>query len=196
MQQFRCVEFSSDDRELLEKATRLRAAVWNLHVGLDVFAEKVWTDCHDCHACHWGILNTSGYMVASARLCVHDTIEEFPDYFPGNTFDCDFDSPIAMMNRLVVHPDYQKRGLASGLDRVRINKALSLYCKSIVIEVPSYRIKSLERHGFEYVGQTVDITNIKQADVQFYLYRKVLTAFKGDYFGNQQQLWVPGFQGK
>jgi len=188
MQQFRCVEFSSDNHELLETATWLRSVVWNKHVGREVFAESVWTDDHDCHACHWGILNHGNRMVAAARLCVHDSIEKFPDYYPGNTFACEFVSPIAMMNRLVVHPDFQRQGLASRLDMARIVKAISLHCRSIVIEVPSYRMHRLEKMGFEYVGETVDITNIQQAGIQFYLYKKVLTSCKGEHFGNQQQL--------
>lgn len=184
----RCVEFSSGNHDLLEQATRLRGVVWNTHVERKIFAGNVWTDCHDCHAWQWGILDKNNCMIAAARLCIHDSIEEFPDYYPGNRFDCDFNPPIAMMNRLVVHPDFQSQGLSSCLDKVRIEKAVLLNCRSIAVEVPSYRVQRLENMGFEYVGKTVDTTNIQQVNVQFYLYRKVLTPCEGETDGNQQRV--------
>jgi len=174
LQQLKCREFDSCDRDLLDKATRLRAVVWNHHVGREIFRHDRWRDHHDCHAFHWGVFNHEDRLIASARLCIHDSIEDFPDYSPRNSFDCKFFSPIAMMNRLVVHPAYQNRGAAKLLDTVRINKAIERGCSDIVVEVPFYRKLQLEELGFSFVGKTVDVTNIKEAKIQFYLYRKSL----------------------
>ena len=172
MQSLHLIEFLPEDHELLEKATRLRADVWNMHVERGIFSENVWTDSHDSHAFQWGIIDQGCRMIAAARLCLHDSILEFPDYFPGNGLNLGFAAPIGMMSRLVVHPEYQRQGLASRLDLARIRKAESSGCRSIAIEVPSYRVRSLEKQGFEYVGRTVDTTNIRQVNMQFYLYRK------------------------
>ncbi|OQY73486.1 MAG: hypothetical protein B6D44_06990 [Ignavibacteriales bacterium UTCHB2] len=67
--------------------------------------------------------------------------------------------PIATLNRLVVHPNFQKKGISKLLDKVRFEKAIELNCKSIIVVGPGYRVNSLEKEGFKIIGNA----NLEQA---------------------------------
>ena len=171
------IEFSAFDGQLLNQVECLRATAWNAQVQMQVFKEGRWSDSHDSHAYHWAVLSHTNEVVASARLCLHRHCEEFPDFE-----DLERLIPllplllptIGMMNRLVVHPDFQRRGLARKLDELRIEKAIQANCRSMMVAVPEYRRKAIKSLGFRFVGKVIDKSLIRESHTDFYLYTKDL----------------------
>lgn len=143
----------TDKETLNEILYDLRIQSW-ISVGVlepGKYKNDVCMDEHDHHAFHWAI-RINSKIIAAARLCVHNSLNELPDsgFFVDITEE--IEAPIATLNRLVVHPDYQKQGLSRLLDKVRFDKAAELKCRSIIVVGPGYRINSLAKQGFKVVG--------------------------------------------
>jgi GNAT superfamily N-acetyltransferase len=172
----RIVEFSATDTSLLAKVEALRATVWNARTQLNLFPDGRWRDSHDEHAIHWAILGKQDQLIASARLCAHEKCEDFPDSedLVHLIHSLSVTSPIGMMNRLVVHPAHQGQGLALKLDTMRLNKASEIGCRSIMLEVPSYRKRAIESLDFQLVGKAIDTSSIQLSKTEFFLYTKDL----------------------
>lgn len=140
-----------DDADLLREIIfGLRVESWK-SVGVLVdgaFPADVCHDEHDEHALHWAIRD-GDRLVGAARMCVHDRVESLPDagFFLG--MEAAAVPPIASLNRLVVHPDYQRRGLSHALDQIRIQQARDMACGSVWCVAPPIRWEPLRRQGFE-----------------------------------------------
>jgi predicted GNAT family N-acyltransferase len=172
-------EISSEiDSYYLDAIAKLRVSVWSNQLGQKAFLENQWCDEHDQHAFHWIVINTENELIASARLCLHNTIAEFPDFQEIRELVTEFPPPIAMMTRLVISPNYQKLGISKILDLARIKKAEQLGAKSIVLQVPFYRIKSIEKFGFKCVGKAQEKTFNDKCEIEFFLYAKTLTILR------------------
>jgi GNAT superfamily N-acetyltransferase len=152
--------------ELVNDADLLREVVFGLRVeswkSVGVLVEgsyppDVCLDAHDGHALHW-VVRAGGQLVGAARMCVHDTLESLPDagFFRG--MEAATGPPIAALNRLVVHPEFQRRGISLALDRIRVRKAAELGCRSVWCVAPPIRWGPLQRQGFEAVGP-VDLSD-------------------------------------
>lgn len=167
------VEFSSSDEQLLEQVRQLRAYVWTSQME-NMFLEPFWTDFHDTHACLWAVFDdTEKEIIASARLCFHKESSEFPDY--GDVVNLSFlKPPIGMMTRLVVHPAYQKKGIAKKLDALRITKSIDAGCRSMMAAIPKYRKKSLHALGFKEYGKFENKNGASWNGFDFFLYIKFL----------------------
>ncbi len=115
------------------------------------FPADVCEDEHDEHAMHW-VVRDGGRLIAAARMCVHDDVRSLPDagFFIGVGIDPP--APIASLNRLVVHPEYQRHGLSHTLDQIRIRQAREIGCRSIWCVAPPIRWAPLQRQGFTIVA--------------------------------------------
>jgi hypothetical protein len=62
---------------------RLRADVWSMTNGMcsSAFPDGVWRDPVDEDARHWIITDSSDYIVAAARLSLHETLDEVTEPF-------------------------------------------------------------------------------------------------------------------
>ena len=160
------------DSNYLDAIAKLRVSVWSNQLGQKSFLEDQWRDEHDLHAFHWIVMNAENELIASARLCLHDTIENFPDFEEIQELVTELPQPIAMMTRLVVSPNYQKLGISQKLDLVRIQKAEKLDANSIILQVPSYRRKSMEKFGFKCLGKAKEETFNNICNIEFFLYLK------------------------
>lgn len=129
-----------------------RYEVWSRETILkpEVLAKGLIEDDHDLHARHWAVFD-GGKIVAAARMCVHNQQEDTPD-FPACS-QVRLPTPIATINRLVVHESARKLGLAMMLDKCRIEAARNDGAKCVVGTPAASRIRSLERQGFELTGE-------------------------------------------
>lgn len=144
-------------KDLLDEVGRLRVVTWKASPELapGAFSEGSWTDEHDEHSWHW-VVSHDSRVVASARLCLHDSLKEMPDYFafPKDVLlNPKTDYPIACINRLVVHPDVQGLGIGSLLDRQRIEKSKDLGAKVVLVRAGERRVNSLLRQGFHILNE-------------------------------------------
>lgn len=126
---------------------RLRYEIWKDEAALkpEIHARGSITDEHDAHARHWAVLQEER-IVAAARMCIHDLQEETPDSPAFSQIR--LRSPIATLNRLVVHRSVRRRGLAALLDVCRIGAARRVGAECVVGTAAQARIPSLERLGF------------------------------------------------
>lgn len=131
---------------------RLRFDIWNSETELKAVtkASAEIRDAHEDHARHWATFR-SGQMIASARMCVHDHLTNSPD--SGVFRGIELDSPVATLNRLVVHASARGLGLAASLDEIRISAALAEGAHTVIGSFPEYRIPALQKRGFRLTGQ-------------------------------------------
>jgi GNAT superfamily N-acetyltransferase len=145
---------------LVEDADTLREIIFGLRVeswksvGVLIdgtYPPDVCRDEHDEHALHW-VVRDGERLAGAARMCIHDDVASLPDdgFFLG--MEAAAAPPIASLNRLVVHPAYQRRGLSRELDRIRIQKAREMSCRSVWCVAPPIRWEPLRQQGFEEVA--------------------------------------------
>lgn len=136
----------------LEQIYKLRANVWSQvrGINLDSFPDNKWYDEHDEHAVNWAVFSGTN-IVAAARMCIHDRLSYVPDFRSSHCYPL-IPSPIASLNRLVVHPSVRGNGIAAQLDVLRISEAIRSDCRSAVVfwsEVSGEKRKAaLEYQGF------------------------------------------------
>jgi len=140
------------DSPLMERVYKeLRLTAWREQPRM-VEALSYWRDEIDSTARHWVIVD-AGIAIASARLSFHNSLEDLPDAEIFVGFCPTLPTPIASINRLVVHPDYRRRGYGTRLDNIRLKAAEEWGCQcAIASSTEPKRIKQLADRGFKVVG--------------------------------------------
>jgi predicted GNAT family N-acyltransferase len=116
------------DGDTLAEIGRLRIAAWEADGSRPAFAAASgdsWIDPHDEHAHHW-VIRWRDTIVASARMCIHSTLQEMPDCECLVGLEGAILLAAASLNRLVVHPSFRGMHLGPRFDQVRIAKAKQL----------------------------------------------------------------------
>jgi len=139
----------------LREAFRLRASVWNALGGDSLFHAEEWTDEFDAMAMHW-LAYVNGSLVAAARMSVHEELKNAPYFHIFGQLQLRVDQPIASINRLVVHPEFQGFGISREMDALRLRAAREMNCRTMTAVVSKVsgikRLHALEKHGFSPVG--------------------------------------------
>lgn len=136
---------------ILEDIYKLRVTAWREKMAIPSHVGR-WKEATDDVARHWAIL-MGNIPIAAARLSIHSSLTEVPDSECLEGVLASLPAPICSINRCVVHPDYWGMGFARKLDKVRLDTARQLGCKSIVATVSdAKRAKTLASYGFRYVG--------------------------------------------
>ncbi|RFC41737.1 MAG: hypothetical protein DVB28_002213 [Verrucomicrobia bacterium] len=146
-------EFFSLDADLLAKVGRLRVEAWETETARAA-ERSVWVDEFERVAWHWVVFR-DGLPVAAARLSLHDALTEVPDSESyAGVFSTPPETPIASLNRLVVHPSARGNGLSRQLDLVRIEAAERLGARVAILSTASgqRRVAQLVDLGFVFVG--------------------------------------------
>lgn len=137
----------------------LRYRVWSKEVQLpDSFqGAGLICDDHDDHARHWGVLSDTGCLVGSARLCVHERVQDIPEA------DCytelQLPHPITSINRLVIEHFARKRNLDYSLDLHRIEAAQSAGAACIVVApTDEGRVRALGKSGFSLTSASARVS--------------------------------------
>lgn len=94
-----------------------------------------------------------GPIVASARLCLHTSVKRAPGSKVYTTEPSEKSPPFAFFNRLVVHPEFQRRGLSKLLYPPRIDAAAQAGCRFAFTYASIKRTGALATFGFESLGQ-------------------------------------------
>lgn len=117
----------TDNSPLMEQVYKdLRLAAWRGEPRM-VETLSYWKDEIDATARHWVIVD-AGEAIAAARLSFHHSIEDLPDAEILAGICRTLPTPIASLNRLVVHPDYRRRGYGTRLDKIRLEAAEQCKC--------------------------------------------------------------------
>lgn len=134
---------------MLAQVYKLRVRAWRARNGAFPAVES-WSDTYDHIAQHFVIV-ADDRPVAAARITIHTSLAEAPD---GEVYaavtPADAPAPVAAISRLVVCPQYARRGLSRRLDEARIEFARQAGCKSVIghtVAGPT-RIAQLEALGF------------------------------------------------
>ena len=133
---------------VIRKIGALRVEVWGDLLNPAAVREGVWLDNHDVTALHW-VAMVDHEVVAAARLTLHETVSEIPDWDELGHLSISFGTPIAYMSRLVIKKNYRAPGFA---DRLRLEEARRLGAQSVLVGPLKARIRPLEKCGFEYIG--------------------------------------------
>jgi GNAT superfamily N-acetyltransferase len=138
------------DDALLDDSFRLRVVAWRASgIELSFFRDDRWQDEHDDHSLHWIVRAEDGHILASARMCIHDSIAETPDAPDWADKPHSIVGRVASLNCLVIDPSMRGQGLPKEFDSVRIRVAREQGCKYVVgvTWVPS-RMCDLQSAGF------------------------------------------------
>ena len=134
----------------IETSQRLRFEVWSAEgVALTHLKEHKIHDELDAQAFHWGAF-VENDMVASARLTVHQSLNDAPDGYLFHTIE--LPTPVANLSRMVVGAQFRRLGVARAIDELRIRRAREMGAK-VVIGSPVKTIPTLERlksYGFQF----------------------------------------------
>jgi GNAT superfamily N-acetyltransferase len=124
--------FQTADADLLQQAFALRRQVWAELPGVDSQSALSGglDDGFDATGLHWVVV-AEGSVIASARLCLCDSLAALPDAYVFRDAADEVPLPTSAINRLVVHRDYRGRGLASRLDSIRLAESRGRGCASV-----------------------------------------------------------------
>ena len=146
------------DKSRLPEIYNLRLNVWE-HSGKNEFVNRNlypngWYDDLDESAFHWIVINNENKIIASARLNLFATLEEFPYYLSVQNLSLPVIMPFAFFSRLVVHPLYRQNGLSRQLftDRTLFCKEKKIRWIQVFINNPGI-IRQYERSGYQNIGQ-------------------------------------------
>lgn len=146
------------DISRLQEIYDLRLNVWE-HSGKSKFVNRKfypngWYDHLDEFAFHWIVLNTQNKIIASARLNIFNSLEEFPYHLSVKNFSLPDVMPFAFFSRLVVDPQYRQNGLSKKLytDRARFCEERGIRWSQVFINNPLI-ISQFEKSGYKNIGQ-------------------------------------------
>lgn len=126
----------------------LRVQVWKAS-GFPIKAEcqndTHWGDTWDSVSTHFLIYHENK-IIAATRVSIHGSVAEtpYPEWFPN----IQSKPPFLYISRLVVHPDFQKRGLGDFLDNQCINLGKQQGAGAILCDTPEYRVAPLLKRGW------------------------------------------------
>lgn len=146
------------DTSRLQEIYDLRLNVWE-HSGKSKFVNRKfypngWHDHLDGSAFHWIVINDQNKIIASARLNIFNSLEEFPYFLSVKNFSLPDVMPFAFFSRLVVHPQYRQNGLSRKLynDRTRFCEERGIRWSQVFINNPVI-ISQFEKSGYKNIGQ-------------------------------------------
>lgn len=146
-------EFFNLDADLLAKVGRLRIEAWETETARAA-EQAAWVDEFDRVAWHWVVFQ-NGSPVAAARLTLHCKVADAPDSESyAGVFCAPPETPIASLNRLVVHPSARGSGLSLRLDLIRLTAAEKLGARVAILSTASgpRRVAQLVSLGFVFLG--------------------------------------------
>lgn len=144
------------------KIAELRRLSWDEALWDGALTDlNLLNDDHDDHAYHFALFSQNT-VIAAARLCMHELLSDVPDPHLFQKAASSLAAPFGCLNRLVVHPEYRKLGIAAIMDKVRTDAAKILGCNTILVVWNGHsgdrRRQAIQAQGFSSVavGEAVD----------------------------------------
>ncbi len=161
MEVYHIREMAVGDGRELSRISKLRIEVWGGEGSLDPRIERSgdWLDAIDPVARHWLVENARGELVATARLSVHDRLEDSLDGYVWLDARRTVPQPVGSISRLVVRKDARRQGLAGKLNEARIEAARDAGCKTMTVTASKENARLLAARGFVDTGLTVIFDN-------------------------------------
>lgn len=130
----------------------LRYEVWSQESETfgRIFPLGIWLEPSDIDAKHFVVI-CDGKIVAAARVTLHTTLSDIPDFSLYGEVKNKFRYPMASFNRLVVKKEYRNRGFAGMLIRARLAYAKS-NASGVVCIGHGSQGERLKRFGFSGHG--------------------------------------------
>jgi len=142
----------------LQEIYDLRLNVWEHSRKSDFVNRKLypngWYDHLDKSAFHWIVTSNQNKIIASARLNIFNSLEDFPYYLAVKDFLLPEIMPFAFFSRLVVHPHYRQNGLSRKLfmNRTSFCEERGISWSQVFINNPLI-IQQFKKSGYKNVGQ-------------------------------------------
>jgi predicted GNAT family N-acyltransferase len=132
----------------------LRLAVWREEGGVSEELQRrgVWLDAFDPGARHWIVETTDGELGAAARLTWHDHVFDAPDGDIWRQVGRAVAGPVVNISKLVVRRDFRGCGIASLLNRLRMEAAEIAGARTVTVTASAANANLLQRQGFTDIG--------------------------------------------
>jgi predicted GNAT family N-acyltransferase len=145
------------DKPRFNEIYNLRLNVWEHSGKSEIVNRKLypngWNDNLDDEAFHWVVINDQNKIIASARLNIFNSFEEFPYFLSVKKLLVPDIMPFAFFSRLVVHPQYRQRGLSKKLFASRTQFCEERDIKWTQVFINNQHIISLfEKSGYKNIG--------------------------------------------
>lgn len=147
-----------DNPARLQEIYDLRLEVWERSGRSELVNRHLfpngWHDELDSAALHWIATNDQHKIIASARLNIFHSIEDFPYQTSVSHLSLSAVAPFAFFSRLVVHPQYQNQGLSRKLfeSRTRYCQERAIGWSQVFINNPNI-MNLFEKSGYKNIGQ-------------------------------------------
>lgn len=125
----------TDPSPLLVAIAKLRARAWGEDSG--EISYNRWTDEWDASAFHHVVYSGSN-LVGAVRFTIHQQCAGMPDFEVFEHMVSELPLPVAHCARLVVDPDFRRRGVGQTLDWVIANAPFNSGANSIISTTGSH----------------------------------------------------------
>lgn len=146
------------DKSRLQEIYDLRVAAWENSERIGSINKTKfpngWAEEIDKEAFHFVVVDETDKIVASARISLHNSLDELPYPSAFKNFKLPTDRPFAFYSRLVVSPNNRNRLLLKKLDQIRIAFLKENKIPFAIATCKDKRLKSVIEIGFEVLGKT------------------------------------------
>ena len=153
------------DKSRLQEIYDLRIAAWENSDRVGSINRKTfpngWAEEIDKDAYHFVIIDDNNKIVASARISLHDNLDELPYPNSFKHFQLPTERPFAFYSRLVVSPHNRSSLFLKKLDQSRIAFLKENKIPFAIATCKDKRLKSMLDIGFLVLGEiTIDYAKI------------------------------------
>ncbi len=105
---------------------------------------------------HYISVDKNNRIIGSARLTLCMRIDDlpYPDLFKKHEQKMPPKRPFLLYSRLVIHPDFRKKGLRKEFDLVRIRKQLDMNIPFGLVVAKPKRLLQIIPYGYKALGET------------------------------------------
>lgn len=146
------------DKSRLQEIYDLRVEAWESSDRIGTINRTTfpngWIEEIDEKAFHFVVLDETDKIVASARISLHNSLDELPYPTAFKNFQLPVDRPFAFYSRLVVSPNSRSHFYFKKLDQIRITFLMEKKIQFALATCSDKRLRSMLDVGFTVLGKT------------------------------------------